>query len=181
MPDKQNPDPATVPAMSAERKALIRKAAEPAVPLEKVLAANLKGLRERKQLTQADIAGEMVGLGFPWLRETVGQIETGRRRVALEEALALSVVLNDELGELYECDRAIALSPSWKVFGLTISLAAEEPSQLAEARRRRDRLRRVHNDRVSMAIMVGKEMVRSQAELEEIEQQIAELEARNGP
>jgi transcriptional regulator with XRE-family HTH domain len=165
----------------AARRAELRKATAASVPLAEVMAGNLKALRERKQLRQADLAGEMTRLGFAWLRETVGQIETGRRRVALEEALALSVVLSDESGELYDCDGPIALSPSWDVFGLTISLTAEEPSQLAEARRHRDRLRRRHNDQTSMVFLAAEVADTTKRELEEAERQVAELEARSKP
>jgi len=145
------------------------------------MAGNLKSLRERKKLRQEDLATDMMRLGFTWLRETVGQIERGVRRVTLEEALALSVVLNDETGELYDCDGPISLSPSWDVFGLTITLTAEEPSQLAEARRHSDRLRRTHNDQVSMAFIAAEAADTTKRELEEAERLIAKLEARSKP
>jgi hypothetical protein len=157
------------------------KKKNPSVPLAEVLAANLRSLRDRRKFTQGDLAEDMQRLGFPWVRETVGQIETGRRRVALEEALALSVVLNDEHGELYDCDGPISLSPSWDVFGLTITLVAEEPSQLAEARRHRDRLRRTLRDQVSMTYIANERADATQRELEEVDDQIAKLEARSKP
>ena len=154
------------------------KKKNPSVPLAEVLAANLRSLRDRRGLTQGELAGDMQRLGFAWLRETVGQIETGRRRVALEEALALSVVLNDETGELYDCDGPISLSPSWDVSGLMIALVAEA-SQLAEARRHRDRLRREADDaswrRAYMAKAVAEE---SAKKVDEADREIAELEAR---
>jgi transcriptional regulator with XRE-family HTH domain len=155
-----------------------RRGKYPSVPLAQVMAGNLKSLRERKKLTQGDLATDMTRLGLAWLRETVGQIERGVRRVTLEEALALSVVLDDKDGELYDCDGPISLSPSWDVFGLTITLTAEEPSQLAEARRHRDRLRRKSDDRVRMAWIAKADAEESIKDLEKVEKQIAELEAR---
>jgi len=98
-------------------------------------------------------------------------------RVALEEALALSVVLNDETGELYDCDGPISLSPSWDVSGLMIALVAEA-SQLAEARRHRDRLRREADDSWRRAYMAKAVAEESAKKVDEADREIAELEAR---
>jgi hypothetical protein len=91
--------------------------------------------------TQAQLAEDMQRLGFPWLRETVGQVEAGRRRITLEEAFALSVVLYDHTNELFRSPGPIRLSDSWEVAGVHLGVDEEGPSQLVDAIRQRDHLR----------------------------------------
>jgi len=56
-----------------------------------VVGMNLRALREAAGLTQAELGQAMVKLGFPWQsRQTVAEVEAGRRHAALEELVALA-------------------------------------------------------------------------------------------
>jgi len=65
----------------------------PADALAKALGARLKHLREAQDLRQADVAEVARRLGLNWTSGTVGSIETGMRRLAADELLALPEVL----------------------------------------------------------------------------------------
>jgi transcriptional regulator with XRE-family HTH domain len=176
MPDRQNPE---VKSPQGRDRWVLPPGAS-ASPLTEVLATNLRTLRTRKDFTQETLAADMQRSGFPWFRETVAQIEGGRRRVALDEALALSLVLDDEDGELYDCDGPISLSGSLDVSSVRVSASAKT-TELIEARRRRERLRRRARDRISTAWIARQDAEQAQEELDAIEQRIAQLESREKP
>jgi transcriptional regulator with XRE-family HTH domain len=58
-----------------------------------ILAANIRGMRNRKGIGQEALAERMRGLGHEWVRQTVGATERGKRRVLVEEAVALAAAL----------------------------------------------------------------------------------------
>jgi transcriptional regulator with XRE-family HTH domain len=63
-----------------------------------ILRINLRRLRKGRRdrdplLTQQQVATGMTQLGFDWVRQTVGQIETGDRRVTAAELIGLALVL----------------------------------------------------------------------------------------
>jgi len=62
-------------------------------PLDQVLGAGLKRLRESNALLQEDVAAEARRLGIPWLRGTVAAIETGRRQISSGELILLPLIL----------------------------------------------------------------------------------------
>ncbi len=67
----------------------------PPVPLHQLIGARLRQLRESAGLTQEAIAAQARVVGFAdWARGTVSMIEGGRRRVTLEEFLALPLILH---------------------------------------------------------------------------------------
>jgi transcriptional regulator with XRE-family HTH domain len=68
---------------------------EPVDGLSKVAAANVRGLRARARLRQRDVA-ERAGI----LPSTLSLIEGERRRVTLDDALALCQGLDISLSEL---------------------------------------------------------------------------------
>jgi transcriptional regulator with XRE-family HTH domain len=58
------------------------------------VAANVAAARARRRLGQEDVAARMRALGYSkWVRQTVGDIETGRRRLLAEEVFALAAAL----------------------------------------------------------------------------------------
>lgn len=57
-----------------------------------VLRDRVRTLRNLADWTQAQLAEAMIVLGFDWKRSTVAEIETGKRRVSLEEAIGLAVL-----------------------------------------------------------------------------------------
>jgi transcriptional regulator with XRE-family HTH domain len=69
--------------------------------LERRLAANLRCAREDLGWTQADLAADLAAFGWPgWTPATVAAIETGKRRVSLDELGALCTVLDVGLAYL---------------------------------------------------------------------------------
>jgi transcriptional regulator with XRE-family HTH domain len=65
----------------------------PAVTRE--IAQRMKDLRRKRDLDQAELAERMTGLGVPWDRSIVANLESGRRRsVAVDEVYALALALN---------------------------------------------------------------------------------------
>jgi transcriptional regulator with XRE-family HTH domain len=61
--------------------------------LADVLAANLRAYRLLRGLEQQDIAERMTKLGHRWVRQTVSEVERGRRNVTVDELLALAMTL----------------------------------------------------------------------------------------
>jgi transcriptional regulator with XRE-family HTH domain len=65
-----------------------------------ILAGNIAAARGRRRLQQSDLADRMRALGWKWVRQTVGEIENGRRRVSCDELIGLSYALETEVGNL---------------------------------------------------------------------------------
>ena len=59
-----------------------------------VLAANIRRGRGARALGQSDVAERMVALGFSWVRQTVSEIERGRRAVTVPELVGLAMALS---------------------------------------------------------------------------------------
>jgi transcriptional regulator with XRE-family HTH domain len=63
-------------------------------PYRDLVARNIAAERERRSLSQADLATQMSGLGFRWVRQTVTEAERpGGRRITVEELVGLTVAL----------------------------------------------------------------------------------------
>lgn len=66
-----------------------------------IVGKSARAVRLRRDLGQEQVAARMRALGFTgWLRQTVGQVERGKRRLVVDEALALSFALETTLAEL---------------------------------------------------------------------------------
>lgn len=66
-----------------------------------VLARNVRAARSRAGLQQEPLAGRMRALGYgAWLRQTVANVEKGRRRLTAEEIFALSLCLQTSIAAL---------------------------------------------------------------------------------
>jgi transcriptional regulator with XRE-family HTH domain len=60
-----------------------------------VLARNVKAARTRRDLKQDVLAVRMKALGYDeWIRQTVSNVEQGKRRLTAEEVFGLSVALD---------------------------------------------------------------------------------------
>jgi transcriptional regulator with XRE-family HTH domain len=58
---------------------------------DQIVGGNMRALRLAAGLTQGELGAAMVDLGFPWRsRQTVAEIEAGRRAVTLEELVAIA-------------------------------------------------------------------------------------------
>ena len=106
------------------------------LPLHQLIGARLRSLREGAGLRQEDIATNARTLGFAdWVRGTVAMIEGGRRRVALEEFLALPLILAHAgledltLGDLVGEDVAAVINPGTALAASTLrEILAGRPS-----------------------------------------------------
>jgi transcriptional regulator with XRE-family HTH domain len=79
----------------------VRSRNVPPTPYADVLAANIRAARSRKGLQQEPLAARMQDLGFSaWLRQTVANVEKGRRRVTAEEIFGLAVALETTIAAL---------------------------------------------------------------------------------
>jgi hypothetical protein len=70
-------------------------------PYEDVLARNVAALRSRARLNQELVAARMRALGYTaWLRQTVANVEKGKRRLTGGEIQALAWVLQTSVNAL---------------------------------------------------------------------------------
>jgi 8-oxo-dGTP diphosphatase len=93
----------------------------PSSTYSETLAGNVAASRVRRRLNQANLAARMQALGYRWVRQTVSEVEAGRRRLNAEEVLGLSFALETSMAALYAPafeDRAVDL-PS----GAVVSVA----------------------------------------------------------
>lgn len=87
------------------------------VPLSQVLGARVRQIREAKGLLQEDVAAAARGAGFAWARGTVAMLESGRRRLTLEEFFSLAQILEAAgagdlwLEDLVPAEGIVFLSP----------------------------------------------------------------------
>lgn len=72
---------------------------QPALPdeAEQRFAANLRALRERREISQARLAQEMLARDWPWRQQTVARVENGQRMIRFGEAIALASILGVSL------------------------------------------------------------------------------------
>jgi transcriptional regulator with XRE-family HTH domain len=61
--------------------------------VSQVFGKQVQAARERLRLTQADLATRLARLGLPTHQATVARLETGGRRVSVDDALALAAAL----------------------------------------------------------------------------------------
>ena len=59
--------------------------------------AAVRDARTDSRVTQRALARIMTGLGFPWAQATVAQVESGHRKLRLDEAVALRDAINVDL------------------------------------------------------------------------------------
>jgi transcriptional regulator with XRE-family HTH domain len=68
---------------------------------QKAVGRNISGARGQQQIPQTEVARRMQMLGFrKWHQQTVASIERGRRRLTVEEALALAIALKTTIPRL---------------------------------------------------------------------------------
>lgn len=70
--------------------------------LRTVKGAGLRKLREARGLRQEDLAETARFAGLAWTRATVASVEIGRRDLALEELLLLSMALECDLADFFD-------------------------------------------------------------------------------
>lgn len=76
-------------------------AAEEAMPIADIVRENVAARRQIHEVTQAELAAAMRELGFvTWQRITVAEVESGKRRLRLEEIFGLAVLFGTGISGL---------------------------------------------------------------------------------
>jgi transcriptional regulator with XRE-family HTH domain len=87
-------------------------AEEEAPTIGKVVGENLKAMRQKRRLTQADAAAELVRTGLSWKRTHVSDLESGRREtVDLGTLVVLSEALGARIQDFFTGDGDVLLTP----------------------------------------------------------------------
>ena len=67
---------------------------------ERVLAAQVRAIRDNLGMTQAEVAKEMSARGHPMRQSTIAKIEAAQRPVRVNEAVTLAAILRVSLADL---------------------------------------------------------------------------------
>jgi len=81
------------------------------IDIHTLLAQQIRKIRERRGLRQDDLARLSWDFGLDWQQDTVASIESGRRKISLEEFLLLPAILEAKKEELFPGDCEILLTP----------------------------------------------------------------------
>lgn len=73
--------------------------------IEKRIGENLRALRERKGLTQDEVAAKLQLLGCDITRSAVAKIEVGQRHLYPDEIVLLKRILDVEYDEIFKLDK----------------------------------------------------------------------------
>ena len=92
------------------------------IELHKLLAQQIRGIRERRRLSQEQLAGLAEDHGLNWKQDTVALIELGRRKLNLEEFLLLPSILDADDNELFPEDCQVVLTPTISVGSVAVSI-----------------------------------------------------------
>lgn len=91
---------------------------------------NVKARRAQLRIDQESLAKRMCELGFKWVRQTVGSVENGSRRLSVTELLGVSLALETSISAMSAPDtsipsqRAIELPNGEALPATTISMSA---------------------------------------------------------
>jgi transcriptional regulator with XRE-family HTH domain len=69
-------------------------------PSEEHLRHNLRARREASDVSQAELAARLERLGHPLVQQTIAKIESGKRPIRFDEAVALARALETTLDQL---------------------------------------------------------------------------------
>ncbi|MET9583624.1 helix-turn-helix transcriptional regulator [Streptomyces sp. NPDC006539] len=114
-------------------------------PIAEIVGRRLRELREEAGLRQADIAQAAVELGFKWGRSSVAALESGARKLSVEEMIALPLIaLHAGLPDrsLIRDTDVVQIAQGYAVHGRFFRRALLDTSEhrsLATARREKDR------------------------------------------
>jgi transcriptional regulator with XRE-family HTH domain len=73
---------------------------EPAGVADERFAANIREERERRKLSQGELARRMAERGYPYYQQTIRRIEEGHRKVSVGEGKALAEILHTTVDRL---------------------------------------------------------------------------------
>lgn len=74
-------------------------------PTEKKIGENIRNLRERKGLTQDEVAAKLQLLGCDITRSAVAKIEVGQRHLYPDEIVLLKQILDVDYDEIFKLDK----------------------------------------------------------------------------
>lgn len=69
--------------------------------IEKIIGGNIKALREKKGLTQEQLAAKLQVNGCDITRSSVAKIECGQRHLYPDEIIILKEILNVEYDDIF--------------------------------------------------------------------------------
>lgn len=69
--------------------------------IEKIIGGNIKALREKKKLTQEQMAAKLQVNGCDITRSAVAKIEVGQRHLYPDEIIILKKILNVEYDDIF--------------------------------------------------------------------------------
>lgn len=69
-------------------------------PVARTVAENVRAIRDRRRLSQQQLAAELARLGRPMQASAVAKVESGDRRVDVDDLAALAVALNVPVARL---------------------------------------------------------------------------------
>src|SRR5262249_40825084 len=67
---------------------------------DEILRGNIGAAMGRRKLTQPDLAARMTALGYKWIRQTVGDVQSGRRSLRAAELYGLALALEVSIATL---------------------------------------------------------------------------------
>ena len=73
---------------------------EPASLADELFAIQIRETRERRKMSQGELARQMSARGSPFYQQTIRRIEEGRRKVSVGEAKALAEILGTSVDRL---------------------------------------------------------------------------------
>lgn len=91
---------------------------EVGVTFQHIISQSVKVLRERARATQKGLAERMDELGFGWKRNTVAEVESGKRALSLEEMLGIAILFDVPLAFLLsslEIDEVLQVNESLRL------------------------------------------------------------------
>jgi transcriptional regulator with XRE-family HTH domain len=149
-----------------------------------IVGRSVRSARVARDLSQEQVAARMRALGFTgWLRQTVGQVERGRRRLIVDEVLALSFAVETSIAELImpAADEEVVDLPSGQGVSVAVIRHSIRGNRAAGVRWIGDTLALPPTGE-PFASEPGPDMQISAlaARLEAVERQLHEERARNG-
>lgn len=135
-------------------------------------AENLRVIREDRRMSQAELARQMKGRGWPYHQQTVHKVEAGARKVGLGEAKDLAEILGTSVDRLTWPTREASLVEVLNTAASRARAAVEQIAigtrSLAAARRQLElslaEAERAESPRVQDAAAEAREALRLSAE-----------------
>lgn len=106
-------------------------------PLRRVIASNMRRIRNERGLLQEDVAAAARWVGLRWNSVTVTQMESGKRAIGLDEFLLLPLVLRCSVKDLLRADGEDLVELGYDTYlspSLLADLASESGPRLDENR-----------------------------------------------